>query len=289
MSLSGESWRRKWSLSVEEERNIPLEEREFATLTLPDGSEHKFEILSGTCGPKVIDISSLYQATGLYTFDPGFTSTASCRSEITFIDGPKGRLLYRGYEIQDLAERSSFEESSYLLLYGKLPSEMQLKNHSTSLTRHSMIHEKLLAFYNGFKSDAHPMAIMVGVVGALSAFYHDNLDIHNPWARAKAAYRIVAKMPTLAAIAYKTSVGQPYVYPKNELSFVENFLYMMFAIPAEPYYINPVFVRAMEVWMILHMDHEQNASTSTVRIAGSSYANPYACIAAGISKPSLRY
>jgi citrate synthase len=275
-------WKRQWSLSDMSQEQTE-QKKEFATLTLPDGTSYQLELMTGTCGPKAIDIRNLYDVTGLFTFDPGFTSTCSCYSAITYIDGNKGRLLYRGYEIQDLAEYSSFEEVSYLLLYRELPNQRQLNNHTYSLQRHSMVHEKLLHFFQGFKSDAHPMAIMVGVVGALSAFYHEQLDIHNPVDQAKASYRMISKMPTIAAIAYKTSVGQPHVYPRNDLTFVENFLYMMFALPSEPYYINPILVKALEVWMILHMDHEQNASTSTVRIAGSSFANPYACIASGIT------
>jgi citrate synthase len=286
MSLPDSSFfKRQWSLTdswTGEDPPAP-EEKEFATLTLPDGSKYQFEILNSTVGPKAIDIQNLYAQTGLFTFDPGFTSTCSCLSAITFIDGDKGKLVYRGYEIQDLAKTSTFEETSFLILYGHLPSKAELEHHKFFLTMNASVHQKLLNFYQGFKSDAHPMAIMVGVVGALSAFYHEGLDIYNPVDQARASYRLIAQMPNIAAMAYKTSIGEPIVHPRNDLTYVENFLYMMFAHPRQPYYINPMLVEALEVWMILHMDHEQNASTSTVRIAGSSQANPYACIASGIT------
>ncbi len=240
-------------------------------------------VLHGTCGPGVIDIRNLYTQGGLFTYDPGFTATASCESKITFIDGDEGVLLYRGYRIQDLAEHSDFMEVAYLLLYGDLPNAAQKEDFVRNVTIHTMVHEQISSFYRGFRRDAHPMAIMVGVVGALSAFYHDSLDIHDPKQREIAAYRLVAKMPTIAAMAYKYSVGQPFIYPKNSLKYSENFLRMMFAVPCEEYEVNPILARAMDRILILHADHEQNASTSTVRLAGSSGANPFACIAAGIA------
>ena len=245
------------------------------TITLP--------ILNGTDGPSVVDIRLLYAQTGLLTYDPGFTSTASCESSITFIDGDDGRLLYRGYSIQELVERSDFIEVSYLLLYGELPTLSQRARLSEDVTYHTFVHEQMRSFYNGFRRDAHPMAIMVGVVGALSSFYHDSLDIQDPMQREIAALRLIGKMPTIAGMAYKYSIGQPFVYPKNELSYAGNFLRMMFAVPSEEYIINPILERAMDRILILHADHEQNASTSTVRLAGSSAANPFACIASGIA------
>lgn len=253
------------------------------TVTFPDGRSVELPYLQPALGPPAIDVRGLFAASGCFTYDPGFTSTASCQSRITYIDGPGGVLLYRGYAIEDLAGDSTFDETSYLLLYGELPSTLELREHKLRLVRHSLVHEKLMQFYGGFKSDAHPMAIMVGVVGALSAFYHDSLDINNAEHRSLAAYRLLAKMPTIAAMAYKTSVGQPYVYPRNELSYSENFLYMMFAVPSEDYVVSDVHARALETFLILHMDHEQNASTSTVRIAGSSKANVFACVASGIA------
>ncbi len=240
-------------------------------------------VLSGTDGPSTLDISTLYAQTGLLTYDPGFTSTASCESAITFIDGDEGRLLYRGYLIQDLVERSDFIEVTYLLLYGELPTLSQRARLSEDVTYHTFVHEQIRSFYNGFRRDAHPMAIMVGVVGALSSFYHDSLDIKDPVQREVAALRLVGKMPTIAGMAYKYSIGQPFVYPKNDLSYSGNFLRMMFAVPSEEYIINPILERAMDRILILHADHEQNASTSTVRLAGSSGANPFACIASGIA------
>lgn len=242
-----------------------------------------FPVLSGTLGPDVIDIRKLYGVTDQFTYDPGFTSTASCESKITFIDGDKGILLHRGYPIDELAEKSDFLETCYLLLNGELPNREQKEKYVHDITYHSMVHEQLAQFYRGFRRDAHPMAIMVGVVGALSAFYHDSTDIDDPHQRMVASYRLVAKMPTIAAWAYKYSIGQPFMYPRNDLSYAEDFLHLMFAVPCEPYEINPVVSRAMDRILILHADHEQNASTSTVRTAGSSGANPFACIAAGIA------
>jgi citrate synthase len=234
-------------------------------------------------GPKVIDIRSLYAETGHFTYDPGFTSTGSCESKITYIDGDEGVLLHRGYPISQLAEHSDYPEVCYLLLNGELPNAAQKKDFETILTRHNMVHEQLATFYRGFRRDAHPMAVMCGVVGALSAFYHDSLDINDPHQRLIASHRLIAKIPTIAAWAYKYSIGQPFIYPKNNLSYAENFLYMMFATPCEEYKVSPVLAKAMDRILILHADHEQNASTSTVRLAGSSGANPFACIAAGIA------
>lgn len=240
-------------------------------------------VRSGTIGPDVIDIRKLYGQTGAFTFDPGFTSTASCESGLTYIDGDEGVLLHRGYPIGQLAENSSFLEVCYLLLNGELPQADQLGKFTTTISRHTMLHEQLMTFYRGFRRDAHPMAIMCGVAGALSAFYHDSTDISDPYQRMVASHRLIAKMPTIAAAAYKYSVGQPFVYPDNSLSYTGNFLRMTFGVPAEPYVVNPVVERALDRIFILHADHEQNASTSTVRLAGSSGANPFACIAAGIA------
>jgi citrate synthase len=242
-----------------------------------------FDVMSGTLGPDVIDIRKLYGATDQFTYDPGFTSTASCESKITFIDGEEGVLLHRGYPIDELAEKSDFLETCYLLLNGELPNKAEKDKFVHDITYHSMVHEQLALFYRGFRRDAHPMAIMVGVVGALSAFYHDSTDIDDPHQRMVASYRLIAKMPTIAAWAYKFSIGQPFMYPRNDLSYAEDFLHMMFAVPCEDYKMNPVLSRAMDRILILHADHEQNASTSTVRTAGSSGANPFACIAAGIA------
>lgn len=253
-----------------------------ATLSV-GGGRHELPIRSGTLGPDVIDISTLYAETGNFTYDPGFTSTASCESKITFIDGDKGILLYRGYPIDQLAERGTFMETCYLLLYGELPTKDQYETFCNLITRHTMVHEQMMRFYTGFRRDAHPMAIMVGVVGALSAFYHDSIDIKDPMQREMASVRMIAKMPTIAAMAYKYSVGQPFVYPRNELDYSSNFLHMCFAVPCEEYKVDPVLARAMRRIFILHADHEQNASTSTVRLAGSSGANPFACISAGIA------
>ncbi len=248
-----------------------------------DGSNHEFPLLTGSVGPDVIDIRKLYAQTGMFTYDPGFTSTAACESALTYIDGDEGILLHRGYPIGELAEHSSFMEVSYLLLNGELPSASELKSFSTTISRHTMLHEQLMQFYRGFRRDAHPMAIMCGVVGALSAFYHDSTDISDPQHRKISSHRLIAKMPTIAAAAYKYSVGQPFVYPDNSLSYTGNFLRMTFGVPAEPYVVNPVVEQALDRIFILHADHEQNASTSTVRLAGSSGANPFACIAAGIA------
>jgi len=231
----------------------------------------------------VIDITTLYAETGHFTYDPSFTSTASCESKITFIDGEKGVLLYRGYPIDQLAERGTFMETCYLLLYGELPTKEQYETFCNLITRHTMVHEQMTRFYTGFRRDAHPMAVMVGVVGALSAFYHDSIDIKDPAQREMASIRMIAKMPTIAAMAYKYSIGQPFIYPRNELDYSSNFLHMCFAVPCEEYKVDPILARAMRRIFILHADHEQNASTSTVRLAGSSGANPFACISAGIA------
>ncbi|KAK9829818.1 hypothetical protein WJX72_008050 [[Myrmecia] bisecta] len=254
-----------------------------AQLTMPDGSVISLPVLQDAAGQTFIDIRKLQPSTGICTFDPGFTSTGACQSSITFIDGNKGILLYRGYTVDDLAEHGDFMDSCFLLLHGELPTEEQKQCFAREVTRHTMVHEQLLRFFQGFKHDAHPMAIMVGVVGALSAFYQLSADIGDPQQREKACMRLISKMPTLAAIAYKTSIGQPIVYPRNDLSYAENFLHMMFALPSERFEVDPVMARAMEVILILHMDHEQNASTSTVRTAGSSQANPFAAIASGIA------
>jgi citrate synthase len=248
-----------------------------------DGQTVEMPVKSGTIGPDVVDIRKLYGQTGMFTYDPGFTSTASCDSAITYIDGDEGVLLHRGYPIGQLAEQSSFMEVCYLLLNGDLPSAEGLADFSRTITRHTMVHEQLSTFYRGFRRDAHPMAIMCGVVGALSAFYHDSTDISDPEQRTISAHRLIAKMPTIAAMAYKYSVGQPFVYPRNDLSYTGNFLRMTFAVPAEEYVVEPAVEKAMDRIFMLHADHEQNASTSTVRLAGSSGANPFACIAAGIA------
>jgi citrate synthase len=240
-------------------------------------------LLHGTVGPSVIDIRKLYAETGHFTYDPGFTATASCESKITFIDGDAGILLYRGYDIAELAERSDFMEVCYLLLKGELPTAEQKAKFVHDIIHHTMVHEQINFFFRGFRRDAHPMAVMCGVVGALSAFYHDSTDISDPRQRMVASYRLIAKMPTIAAMAFKYSMGQPFVYPQNHLGYAENFLNMTFAVPCEPYKVNPVLARALDRIFILHADHEQNASTSTVRLAGSSGANPFACIAAGIA------
>ena len=253
-----------------------------AKLTL-NGQVIDLPIMSPTLGPDVLDIRKLYAEGDVFTFDPGFTSTAACESAITYIDGDKGELLHRGYPIEQLAAQSSYIELCYLLLYGELPSDDQLADFRNRVTRHTMVHEQMHAFFRGFRRDAHPMATMVGVVGAMSAFYHDSLDINDPWQREVASIRMIAKLPTIAAMAYKYSVGQPFVYPKNSLDYASNFLRMCFAVPAEEYVVNPVLAKALDRIMMLHADHEQNASTSTVRLAGSSGANPFACIAAGIA------
>jgi len=253
-----------------------------ATLTLDDGRSIELPIMSGTIGPDVIDIHALSKL-GVFTYDPAFFSTASCTSEITYIDGDAGLLYYRGYPIEQLAEKSDFLEVCYLLLEGQLPDAEQKADFVHKIKSHTIVHDQLAKFFSGFRRDAHPMAVMVGVVGALSAFYHDSLDINNPKHRDLAAMRLLGKVPTIAAMAYKYHNGYPFMFPKNKFSYVENFLYMMFATPAEDYEPNPVLVRALERIFILHADHEQNASTSTVRLAGSSGANPFACIASGIA------
>ncbi|MCA0272859.1 MAG: citrate synthase [Proteobacteria bacterium] len=253
-----------------------------ATLTL-DGKTYELPVLKGTIGPDVIDIRKLYGEADVFTYDPGFTSTAATDSAITYIDGDKGELLYRGYPIEQLADQSHYLEVCYLLLYGELPDKAQMADFEMRVTKHTMVHEQMQYFFRGFRRDAHPMATMVGVVGAMSAFYHDSTDISDPWQREVAAIRMIAKLPTIAAMAYKYSVGQPFVYPKNALSYAGNFLNMCFAVPAEDYVVNPILEKAMDRIMMLHADHEQNASTSTVRLAGSSGANPFACIAAGIA------
>ncbi|MDO6459479.1 citrate synthase [Granulosicoccaceae sp. 1_MG-2023] len=253
-----------------------------ATLTY-NGQQFELNVRKGTIGPDVIDISSLYAQTGAFTLDPGFTSTASCESTITYIDGEAGILLHRGYPIDQLAEHGHYLETCYLLLYGELPNEAQRQEFEDAITNHTMIHEQMQKLFAGFRRDAHPMAIMVGVVGALSAFYHDSTDINDPQQREIASRRMIAKLPTIAAMAYKYSIGQPFVYPRNDLDYASNFLQMCFAVPSEEYKVNPILARALDRIFILHADHEQNASTSTVRLASSSGANPFACIAAGIA------
>lgn len=247
------------------------------------GKPLELNVRSGTLGPDVIDIAALYKETGAFTYDPGFTSTASCESKITFIDGDKGTLLHRGYPIEQLAENGDFLEVCYLLLYGELPTAAQKEDFDHRVTHHTMVHEQMNRLFTGFRRDAHPMAIMCGVVGAMSAFYHDSTDISDPHQRMVASLRMIAKMPTIAAMAFKYHVGQPFVYPKNDIDYASNFLRMCFAVPCEEYQVNPVLAKAMDRIFILHADHEQNASTSTVRLAGSSGANPFACIAAGIA------
>jgi len=256
------------------------------SFTLTDnrtGTSYELPVHHATAGPDVIDVRKLYADTDCFTYDPGFTSTGSCESKITFIDGDKGVLLYRGLPIDELAEQSDFPETCYLLLYGELPTAEQKRKFENDITYHTMLHEQITYFFRGFRRDAHPMAVMCGVVGALSAFYHDSTDITDPKHRLIASYRLIAKMPTIAAAAYKFSIGQPFVYPRNDLRYAENFLHMMFSTPCETYRVNPVVARAMDRILILHADHEQNASTSTVRLAGSSGANPFACISAGIA------
>ena len=250
---------------------------------LVEGKEVELPILSPTAGPDVLDIRKLYGQADVFTYDPGFTSTASCDSTITYIDGDKGELWYRGYPIEQLAAKSHYLEVCYLLLYGELPTAEQMTDFERRVTRHTMVHEQMHNFFRGFRRDAHPMATMVGVIGAMSAFYHDSTDVNDPWQREVAAIRLIAKVPTIAAMAYKYSIGQPFVYPQNELDYASNFLHMCFSVPAEKYVVDPALSRAMDRIFTLHADHEQNASTSTVRLAGSSGANPFACIAAGIA------
>ena len=247
------------------------------------GQALQLPVRSGTIGPDVVDVANLYKKTGCFTYDPGFTSTANCSSKITYIDGDKGELLYRGYPIEQLAENSNFLAVCYLLLYGELPTNDEFRKFRTTITYHTMVNEQMTRFYSGFRRDAHPMAVMVGVVGALSAFYHDSTDITDPVQRMIASHRLIAKMPTIAAMAYKYAMGQPFIYPRNDLDYTSNFLQMCFAVPCEPYIVNPVISRALDRIFILHADHEQNASTSTVRLAGSSGANPFACISSGIA------
>src|SRR5579863_3782072 len=255
-------------------------------VTLTDNSTGKQAVLPlmpGTVGPKVIDIRKLYAETGYFTYDPGYMATGSCASGITYIDGDIGELLYRGYPIEELAEESDFMEVAYLLTKGELPNATQKKQFERDITMHTMVHEQISSFFRGFRRDAHPMAVMCGVVGALSAFYHDSTDISDPQQRLIASHRLIAKMPTIAAMAHKYAAGQPFIYPRNDLKYAENFLHMTFAVPCEKYEVNPVLAKAMDLIFLLHADHEQNASTSTVRLAGSSGANPFACIAAGIA------
>jgi citrate synthase len=248
-----------------------------------EGTDYELPVHQGTIGPDVIDITKLYAQTKAFTFDPGFTSTASCHSSITYIDGDEGVLLYRGYPIDQLAEKGDFLETCYLLYYGELPNAKQRAEFDRNITRHTMVHEQMVMFFRGFRRDAHPMAVMVAVVGAMAAFYHDSTDINDARQREVASHRMIAKVPTIAAMAYKYSIGQPFVYPKNDLDYAANFLHMCFAVPCEDYKVNPVLAKAMDRIFTLHADHEQNASTSTVRLAGSSGANPFACIAAGIA------
>ncbi|WP_408608477.1 citrate synthase [Elioraea thermophila] len=254
------------------------------TITL-DGTDRSatLPVIPGTLGPSVIDIRRLYQDLGMFTYDPGYGATAACESTITYIDGDQGILLHRGYPIEQLAEQCTFLEVAHLLLYGELPTKAQYEAFARTITRHTMIHEQLRRFFDGFRRDAHPMAVLTGVVGAMSAFYPDSSDVNDPHQREISAHRLIAKLPTIAAWAYKYSVGQPFMYPRNDLGYAENFLYMLNAVPTEPYVVNPVLARAMDRILILHADHEQNASTSTVRLAGSTGANPFACVAAGIA------
>jgi citrate synthase len=260
-----------------------MEAKGKATLTYDEGKTLDLPVYGGSIGPDVIDIRALYGKTGKFTYDPGFLSTASCSSKITYIDGDAGVLMYRGYPIEQLAQHCDFLEVCYLLLNGELPKAAQKKEFDRTVTVHTMVHEQLARLYQGFRRDSHPMAVMVGVVGALSAFYHDSLDINNPEHREISAFRLIAKLPTIVAMAYKYNMGQPFMYPKNNLDYTSNFMRMMFGVPAEEYTVNPVLVRALDRILILHADHEQNASTSTVRLAGSSGANPFACIASGIA------
>ena len=263
-----------------------MNEKNSGTFTLINdktGDKYTLPVIDGTTGPSVIDVRTLYGETDHFTFDPGYTSTGSCESALTYIDGDKGILLHRGYPIEQLAEHSNFLEVAHLLLYGDLPNQQESQKFVTDITYHTMLHDQLMNFYRGFRRDAHPMAIMCGVVGALSSFYHDSTDIADSHARMVASYRLIAKVPTIAAMAFKYSLGQPFNFPQNKLTYAENFLQMLFGVPSEEYEINPVLARAMDRLLILHADHEQNASTSTVRLAGSSGANPFACIAAGIA------
>jgi citrate synthase len=252
-------------------------------LKSPDGSEMELPVRQGTIGPDVVDIAGLYRNQGVFTYDPGFVSTGSCESDITFIDGEKGILMYRGYPVEQLAKHSSFIEVSYLLLHGELPTETELADFDNTIRRHTMLNEGMLSFFKGFRYDAHPMAMLSAIVGSMSAYYHDEMDASNKEHRNIFSHRILAKLPTIAAAAYKLNIGQPFIYPRNDLNFTENLLHMLFAVPAEPYEIDPIAAEALDLLFILHADHEQNCSTSTVRMAGSSGANPYSAIAAGIS------
>jgi len=266
--------------------NKPVDTKTNRTFTLTDnetGETYELPVMKASVGPAVIDVRRLYAETGHFTYDPGYTSTGSCESGITYIDGEEGILLYRGYPIADLAEHSDFMDVCYLLLYGELPSAAQLEDFENRVTRHTMLHDQMQYFYRGFRRDAHPMAIVCGMVGAMSAFYHDSTDINDPWQREVASIRMIAKLPTICAWAYNYSIGQPFVYPRNDLDYAANFLHMCFAVPCEEYIVDPILARAMDRIMTLHADHEQNASTSTVRLAGSSHANPFACIAAGVA------
>jgi citrate synthase len=280
----GAAWEAAPAANDSKDTRMSATAKRSVTVTL-DGSNKStsLPLIGGTIGPDVFDIRKIYADLGVFTFDPGYGATASCESKITYIDGDEGVLLYRGYPIEQLAENSTFLEVCYLLLNGDLPNAEQAKEFDDGVIRHTMLHEQLRTFYNGFRRDAHPMAVMCGVVGALSAFYHDSLDIHDEESRRISAFRLIAKVPTIAAWAHKYAVGQPFMYPRNDLSYAENFLYMFHAVPAEEYKVNPVLAKAMDLIMILHADHEQNASTSTVRLAGSTGANPFACIAAGIA------
>ncbi len=256
------------------------------TVTMKDnasGKSAEFPVMHGSAGVPVVDIRSFNKEFGLFTYDPGYTATGSCQSKITFIDGDKGIFLYRGYPIEQLSEHSDYMESCYLLLYGELPTAEEKAKFTYDITHHTMVHDQITNFFRGFRRDAHPMAVMCGVVGALSAFYHDSLDIEDPWHRKVASYRLIAKMPTIAAWAYKYTIGQPFVYPRNDMGYAENFLHMCFSTPAEEYKVDPVIAKTLDLIFTLHADHEQNASASTVRLAGSTGANPYACIAAGIA------
>jgi citrate synthase len=284
-------WRRAATEKLVERRDIDMNahdgskapDADRTASLLINNVQVKMPVRSGSIGPDVIDVGRLYRESGCFTYDPGFTSTANCSSKITYIDGEEGILLYRGYPIEQLAKSSNFLEVCYLLLNGELPTEAQYKEFDSNITRHTMVHEQMTRFFTGFRRDAHPMAVMCGVVGALSAFYHDSTDIHDLKHRVIASHRMIAKMPTIAAMAFKYSIGQPFIYPRNDLEFASNFLQMCFAVPCEPYVVDPVVAKALDRIMILHADHEQNASTSTVRLAGSSGANPFACIAAGIA------
>jgi citrate synthase len=275
---------KKIDKKVAKKSSVKVVKEQFATLTIDGAKESiRFPIKHATDGPDVIDVATLYRDTGCFTYDPGFMSTASCDSKITYIDGEAGILRYRGYEIDELAKKSNYLEVCYLLLYGELPDKKQNEWFTGKITAHTMVHEQLQFLYRGYPRYSHPMAIMSGAFSSLSAFYHDSLDIRDPAQRELSAHRMIAKIPTLAAMAYKYSIGQPFIYPRNDLDFTSNFLHMLFAVPAEPYHVDPVIAKAMDMIFILHADHEQNASTSTVRLAGSSGANPFACIGAGIA------